>query len=243
MEKEITLKYLLQILKKYAAIIIVVSVLLAAASGVFVSLTTKPTYSSTAKVLINYSYGDNILTPSGQMNELNYTLAIMPTIIETLESYDFLEKVNDAAGLEYSHRQMKSLISYKYSDDSKIVSITIKTPNSAHTKKVCEAFAAVVPEYVEELNFGHFDFVEKFRSPTKNTYNLMNTCSIIFAITFVLMYAICFVIYEISNKRVNENTDLAKRYQLPIIGKIPDFNSSGLRAINKEGGYYEKEGY
>lgn len=242
MEKDISLQYLLRILKKYLAVILIVAVFVAAAAGAFIALTSKPTYSSTAKVLIKYSYGDNILTPSGQMNELNYTLAIMPTIIETLESYDFLETVNADAGLKYSHSQMKSFISYNYSDDSKIVNITIKTPKSEDTKKICESFSTMVPQYVEELNFGHFDFVEKFRAPVKNDVSIVSTCSLTFAITFVLMYAVCFVIYEINNKRVNENTDLAKRYKLPIIGKIPDFSGNGKRK-NKEGGYYEKQGY
>ena len=243
MEKEISIKYLLQILKKYLAIILIVAVFVAAAAGALAALTTKPTYSSSAKVLIKYSYGDNILTPSGQMNELNYTLAILPTIIETLESYDFLDTVNDKAGLNYSHSSMKSFITYDYASDSKILNITVKTPNKADTKKICDAFTAVVPAYAEELNFGYFDFFENFRTPSKSSVDIINICLIAFLGAFAVMYMIFFMVSEINNKRVNENTDLPNRYQLPVIGKIPDFNANRSQKNKKEGGYYEEAKY
>lgn len=241
MSNEISLIQIFKILKRYLVLIAIITITVATAITIVLSVNSKPSYVASAKIIINNSYGDNILTPSGNINELNYTTSVIPTIVDLLSSNnDFLDNVSENAGVRISSASMQSMISYKYSDTSKIVVVTVSSGSKDTTSKICSAYTDTAPDFISHYNLGELQFVDSFRTPRESSTSTLKIALSSFVLVLTVTCGVFLIIGFMKERFVTENTDLSGRYNLPIIGTIPSFNGDSVTSDSEEDESHEK---
>lgn len=227
MTKQITISDLLQMFLQHIKLIILITLLGAAAAFAYVSYFVTPMYSTSALILVQNgnSFETDVSSSSGSlsgekvnMNDINSSVML----------------ANTCATLFTVDPQMKSIISgasisINVIEDSYFLRIN-STSSDPHTAaNIANLVANTAPEVFKKYfkDAGKVDTVEEASvpsspsSPNKSRYIVIGLL-----VGLVLSLAISFLI-EIIDTTIKPGDDLYKQYEIPVFAEIVDFEPEG----------------
>ncbi len=236
---EITLDIVLRVLRKSSLYIILFALIAAIATFVACGFFVSPTYVSTTELNL---IGSENLTGGSIVNDHNsWVLAnrILKSCAGILETRDFALKIQAEAGIDYMPKY-----SISYEEETTIIKISVSDHNPENAYKIAQAIANNAHGHLSETTKTSVSVVviENPVLPSKPSSPDTPTFTILAAIIVAVIVLIIQVLREVLGTKIKDETELRKRYNIPVLASIPDFNEA-VRNSSKYSysDYYVKE--
>lgn len=189
----------------------------------------KPLYTSkTSIVLTGFStINDSTITQT----DLNINSKLVSTYQEIVKSRRVLSQVIDSLHLEYSAESLAKLISVYSISNTEIIEIAVTSKNAREAYLVADEVARAFSKEVKDLynlsNVSVLDSAEIASTPTNS--NFVKMIVIYLGIGIILATCVLFVIFYFDTT-IKSVHDVEKRYGLPILGSVPDYQKKRKRS-------------
>jgi capsular polysaccharide biosynthesis protein len=220
MEETISLKELLQTLKKRMALILVITLTAVLVSGVVSFFFLTPIYQSSTQILVNQKNQDQL---QYNTNQLQTNLQLINTYNVIIKSPAILDIVADELKLGLNAQQLNSKISVGSEKDSQVVTISVQDEDPNRAAAIANTTATVFSnEIVTLMNVDNVSILSQAtitdgQSPVKPQPVL----NIAIALVVGLMAGVGLAfLTEYLDSTVKNEQDVEKVLELPILGVI-----------------------
>ncbi|MCM1113985.1 MAG: Wzz/FepE/Etk N-terminal domain-containing protein [Clostridium sp.] len=222
-EIEIDLKKTFLMLKKKAIIIVIIAFIGAALAGSFTKFFITPQYTAAVKMYA-WSNSDNIIGSTGSISRNDYETSqmLVNTYLEVINSDTLAEKVANELGNRLTAAEIKSMMSCSQVQDTIAFQISVTSPDPEEAKEIVNIIADTCPDViVKVLKVGGVEVIDYAKTPTHpSSPNLKKNLVIGFMAGFAISFVI-FFIKELFDTSINDEEDLKKEFDIPIIGTVP----------------------
>lgn len=218
---EFTLKELLELLKKRFLLIAVCTFAGLCFFFVISKYFMKPHYTASVQMYVNPNDSD----ASANLNELNYAQKVVTTYINFLQTKVFYEQVMQDNNLDYTRDELKGMTIIQSINNTEIFQISVTSLNPYDSFTLVESMQEITPELIKSIKHtAEISVVDPALLPTlpSSPNILLNT--MIGGMVGLILSALAFILWEIIDVNVKNQEDLSKRYKLPILGAIPNFD-------------------
>lgn len=237
----IDLLHIAKTLWKHAWIIVVCGLLAAAIGFSVAAFVIAPTYSSYVKLYVNntsFSIGSTSLSISS--SELSAAQSLVRTYGEILGSRSTLERVIEKADVDYTWKELSSMISYEASNNTEIMKVTVISGDPDEASRIANAIASVLPTRISEIiDKASMEVVDTAIPDRDKVGPSVTKYTAIGLILGVVLAAAVLVIMALLDDAIHDEEYVLRTYDYPILGKVPDLLSAG----NKSYRYYSRRHY
>lgn len=215
-----------QILWKRLWILIFAAVVVGTATLAYTSVFVVPTYRASFTAYVN-----NRLNTDGagstSTSDLNASIGLTYLYAEIVESRSVLVDAAELCGLNYSYSQLSQMVNTSSTENAALITVSVEAEDPALAAQLAEAISLTAPEHVARVVDGSsmriVDSPVQPKSPyAPNTFqNTILGAIIGFAVT-----ALIAIIVDLVYDRVQSSEDLETRYNLVVIGRIPDMEKA-----------------
>lgn len=222
-EREIDIFRLIQIVWKRAWLIVLVTAIFCVGSYLYSALFITPTYRSDFT-----AYVDNRMT-TAENSGMTTTTDLNASIYLTYLYEDIIisrSVLNDAAakcGLDIPYKSLKSMVSTSVADDAALITVSVVATDRQVAKDLATAIAEVAPDHVARMKEGSSmrildaPLLPESKNAPSNTKNAMIGAVIGFVLITVLV-----LVVDLVNDIVRDVDELEHRYNVVVVGNIPD---------------------
>lgn len=224
---EFSLNEIVEILRKRLVFITICTFTGICVFFVYSKYVIKPTYIASVQMYVNSNN-----STSANLNDLNYAQKVVTTYIGFLQTKKFYEQVIDQSNLGYSGDQLKHMTNIESVNNTEIFRISVTSTSPHDSFKLVETMERVAPKLIKSIkNAAEISIVDPPVFPTSpSSPNILKNTIIGGMVAFFLSVMIS-LLWEVMNVNVKHYDDLLKKYQIPILGVIPDFDSDKKRKI------------
>jgi capsular polysaccharide biosynthesis protein len=233
MEETISLKELLQTLRKRLSLILSITFLAVLVSGIVSYFFITPIYQASTQLLVNQSKSDQT---QFQYNEIQTNLQLINTYNVIIKSPAILDLVIKELDLDMTASQLNSKITVQNEKDSTVVNLSVQDADAALAAKIANKTADVFKkEIVKIMNVDNVSILAKAevgvnQSPIK-PQPLMNI-SIAMVVGLMAGIGASFLLEYFDNTVKNEQ-EIEKLLGVPVLGVIAIMDDAKIAEINK----------
>ncbi len=220
------------IIKKNLLVIIAVALLFFGCAFAYMKLLVAPVYYTNAKITIEDTRID-----TGTTQGINVQKAQTETFIVLLDSHSFFQRVHENLPDELKDKISADAIysgtSFSRIGETEVIRVTFSSGNNDLVKPVTETIIRTVQDHLQSA-FGACSC--RVADPPYRNYVSSNKTTVVCIIATVLgalSVIVLLVVRDMLDVRIRTASDLAKRYNVPILGSVPEFDSSKMK--KKEG--------
>lgn len=228
MEETISLKELLETLKKRMLLILVIAITAVLVSGIVSFFFLTPIYQASTQILVNQTKSNqNVYSPS----EVQTNLQLINTYNVIIKSPAILDKVNKELDLGMTAAELNKKITVASEKDSQVVNVSVQDPDPAKAAEIANKTAAVFEtEIVKIMNVDNVSVLAKAsvtddQSPIKPK-PLLNI-AIALVVGLMAGVGVAFLI-EYFDNTVKTEQEIEKLLGLPVLGVIATIEDSKL---------------
>ncbi len=231
---ELNLADIFDVLKKRWPIILLSVILCAAIAFSYSLFAVVPMYGLNVTFMVNPEFGNaqstTIVTETQSYTYSKDAIKTYMRLLSNNEFFDMLyESIDGKCLTEYSVRQLKGMVSFSSIDETELFNATIKSASKEDAYTIALEMQKLAPKRIEELR--GFEVLKVVDRPQlKNIVVLNNNITkntfiggIIGAVVSILL----FIILKLTDVRINDESDIKKAYNIPVLGVIPEFQSVG----------------
>ncbi|MFA8438388.1 YveK family protein [Pueribacillus sp. YX66] len=233
MEETISLKEIVDVLKKRMKMILLITVIAAAISGVVSFFVLTPIYQSSTQLLVNQSQSDQQYV---DVNQVRTNVELINTYNEIIKSPFILDKVIDELSLEQTHAELNGQVNVTSAQNSQVIEVTVEDPNPSKAAEIANGIASVFQtEIVEIMNVDNVNIlsvadVSDDPSPVKPN----PTLNIAIAIVIGLMVGVGLAfLLEYMDNTIKTEHDIEKHLGLPVLGTIARMPEEETKATRR----------
>lgn len=237
MIEEIDIEQLVRTLWHRKWIVLLCTVLCAGLMFGYGKATYRPSYSSSAKMIINTSWepGETVTT-----DPLKTAISLADSYQVLIKSNEVLEKVAENPAISESAGSLSGKISVSVQSSTPIMQITVTDSDAQHARDICETVTKVAAETLPTI-IGDGVIIDVV-SPASYGYQIGSSLNkkVVVAGGFGFVASVAWYILKFFlNNRINTESDIARYLDLNTVGVIPDYkhdreklkkNSSPIRA-------------
>ncbi len=221
--------------------IILLSVILCAAIGLSYSLfAVVPMYGLNVTFMVNPEFGNaqstTIVTETQSYTYAKDAIKTYMRLLSNNEFFDMLyENVDGKCVNNYSVGQLKGMVSFSNIDETELFNATIKSTSREDAYTIALEMQKLAPQRIQELR--GFEVLKVVDRPQLKNISVVNNNStrntVVGGIIGALLSALFFVILKLTDVRINDESDIKKAYNIPVLGVIPDFQAVGTDKSGK----------
>lgn len=214
---EIDLVELLYRLLEKARYIILAALLGALVMAVYSFRLATPLYKATSRLYIVNSK-DSVIN----LTDLQLGSSLAADYVEIFTTRDMCAAVKDQLDLNYSVAKIRSMVSVSRKANTRILNITVTSPNAEEAKNMANAFLTnaqiLIPEKLRSSEPTIFEDAVKPSSPSSpNKVRNIALGIIVGALAAIVILVIQFI----ADDRIRNVETLEKRLGLPVLGMMP----------------------
>ncbi|USK28401.1 capsular biosynthesis protein [Bacillus sp. CMF21] len=220
MEETISLKELFQTLKKRLSLIIIITAIAAATSGIISYFILTPIYQSSTQILVNQAKNEQ---QAFQYNEVQTNLQLINTYNVIIKSPAILDKVIEQLDLDMSSGQLNANVTVGSEQDSQVVNISVQDEDPKQAVEIANTIAAVFQKDIAKImNVNNVSVLSKAElgadpSPIK-PQPVMNI-AIALVVGLMAGVGLAFLLEYLDNT-IKTEEDVEKHLGLPVLGAI-----------------------
>ncbi|SEN49190.1 Capsular polysaccharide biosynthesis protein [Mesobacillus persicus] len=228
MEETISLKELLQTLRKRLALILAITLTAVIISGVVSFFFLTPIYQASTQLLVNQKKDDQVMLNT---NELQTNLQLINTYNVIIKSPAILDIVAEQLGTGLTATQINGKITVGSEADSQVVNISVQDEDPKMAAEIANTIANVFStEIVNIMNVDNVSILAKAtvgegQAPIK-PQPLLNI-AIALVVGLMAGVGLAFLLEYLDNTVKNEQ-DVEKLLELPILGVISVIEESKM---------------
>lgn len=236
---EIDLLRLLGVLWQHV-VIIALTVLVAGTMGYcYARYMVTPTYEAKALMYVNNSSlslgGTSVTFSSGEFNSAKSLISIYSVILKTRTT---MNAVIRRGGLDYSYAQLASMVSAGSVNDTPVFAITVTSTDPEEAARIANLIADVLPGKITDvMDGGHVSVVDRAVVPTGRVAPSFSRYAIIGAIIGLMVSCGVVLLVDMLDDIIRDEDYLLQRYEIPVLGTIPDLMSRHEAATGYAGAY------
>lgn len=236
--KNITLLSLFNLAIKHIVLIIVIAVVFAGTTFAYCEYIATPRYSASGSILVTnggITTGEEGVNISG--TDVSASKSLVETVTDTLYTNGIYKELSDSLDNKYSFSSLRSRSSVARRDDGTLfidVHFTAATPQEA--VQLVNAYLELAPGYVKQALPGIASTVFNADSATK-TYPRTATLTLSAGLLGALATFAMLIVFSLLDTVIHDEEDFKEKFDLPIIGSVPDFNSA-KNGKSYKGSYY-----
>ncbi|MDP1443094.1 YveK family protein [Priestia megaterium] len=221
MEKTINLKELFQLLKKRLLLIVIVTAIFIAISGIVSYFFLTPIYQSSTQILVNQVKSKNeIYNPS----EVQTNLQLINTYNVIIKSPAILDKVIEKENLEMTSEQLEKLVSVSNEQESQVVNITVQHEDSQKSKNIANTIATTFQKEIKPImNVDNVSILTKAGAGSLIKPNLLLNMALALAVGLIAGVGLAFLL-EYLDTTIKNDKDVEEHLGLPVLGSINIIN-------------------
>lgn len=223
------------LLKKWKVLVIfgLIGVMLA---YFYTSSFTTLSYASTVEFLAyavdtkqEFSDSSSASQSASNTSKMNYAMKMMDTYIELFKTNEFNQKVanalNENLSTNYSAAQIKNATTIESIENTALFKFTVTTTDPEMSYQIAHQLETSVPNAMDDTNNGLVNAsVEDIALKPSASESLGYTrkCAV-GLIAGVVLAAAYLILRDVLDVRIKSSDELVERYDIPILGTIPDF--------------------
>ncbi|MFB3170030.1 Wzz/FepE/Etk N-terminal domain-containing protein [Neobacillus sp. 179-C4.2 HS] len=233
MEETISLKELLETLKKRLVMIILITMTAGLVSGIVSYFFLTPIYQASTQILVNQAKSDQAVY---NYNEVQTNLQLINTYNVIIKSPAILDKVSDELKLDMTAAELNEKVTVGSEKDSQVVNISVQDADAALAASIANKTADVFQtEIVKIMNVDNVSVLAKAtvlenQSPIK-PQPLLNV-AIAIVVGLMAGVGLAFLLEYFDNTVKNEQ-DIEKILGLPILGVIATIDNQKMDELKK----------
>jgi capsular polysaccharide biosynthesis protein len=225
MNEQINLMDIIQMVIKRWWVVVLSTCIIGLGAFLISSYCIVPQYTSTGKLLASNT--SERIENNANINALNTAARLVSTYIEVFKTDTFLGKVAADSGTSYTVSQLKGMVTYSSLNQTEVLQVEVKCRSKVDAKIIAELILDNAQEEVERIgNGGSITIIDEASTPDKPTSPNTNLNTIIGILLGALLGVLIVFIIEIFDTRIKNEEDLVSRFDLPILGVIPDLQSN-----------------
>lgn len=231
---------------KHIFVLILAAIICAAGAFAYCEFVATPRYSATGSLLVTNGAVDTgiEINENGESTRLENSdvvasINFMETATDMLKQVGIYKQLAQKLDNQFSHTQLKGMAVIEHRGERSLyVDVTFTANSPEVAKKLVNEFMSLTPNYfksqVNSVAISYFD-VESATKVYPNTTVTM----IVFAIFGIAVVYSLFLVAFLFNTTIVREDDFKERFDIPIIGAIPDFATAKSKKYSK---YYNKYG-
>jgi capsular polysaccharide biosynthesis protein len=230
MEETISLRELFETLKKRLALIIIITVIATATSGVVSYFFLTPIYQASTQILVNQSKSEQQMY---NYNEVQTNIQLINTYSVIIKSPAILELVIKELDLNQTVTELQEKIQVASEKDSQVATITVQDPDPQRAANIANTIASVFKkEIVKIMNVDNVTILSKAEvgdQPTPVKPKPALNMAIAFVVGLMIGVGMAFLLEYLDNTMKTEQ-DIEKLLELPVLGVVStiDFEQEQL---------------
>ena len=245
--KNISLFTLIEIALKHIFIIIAAALLVAVTAFCYCEFVAVPQYSATGSLIVtngaivsvdDFNYEDYNSSENLENTDIQASLSFANTVIEILNTNDIYKELSNELNGKYTYGQLKTSSSIQRRSTNTLsidISFTANTRDEA--VMFVNEYLNLTPEYINSIVPKTAVKITSYAENAGKIYPRTLITTVLSGIVgAAIAYAILFLIY-CANTVIKSEDDFKDRFDVPVLGCIPDF------ATAKTEKYYKKYSY
>ncbi|SES42777.1 YveK family protein [Salipaludibacillus aurantiacus] len=224
MEETISLKEIVETLKKRLRLIIVITVAAVALSAIISYFLLTPTYNASTQLLVNQSAEEGQQYTS---SELRTNLDLINTYNVIITSPRIIEPTLEELNLERSKGALRDQISVSAEGDSQVVSITVEDDNPAMAVEIANTLALVFQRDIIDImnvdNVSILSTAELADNPSPVSPNPTLNMAIAFVVGLMAAVGLAFLL-EFLDNTIKTEDDVEEKLGIPVLASISTIN-------------------
>ncbi len=222
-ETQISIIDIINMMLTFWWLIVILAVLVGGGTYAYSKLTSVEQYSSSATIYINTQTEQK--TDDVNTTAIVNAVELMPTYVEILSSKPFLETISDDIDNKYDYAAINQMVTYNSTDETNILGITVKSVDAHDAYLIAESISHNAPDEIRRVFEGGsvklINYAEESELPLPN--NSLKKGFVGFVAGAALAALIIFLI-NLFDTRVKSSEELSAKYNLPILGEVPNLH-------------------
>ncbi|MFY0761443.1 YveK family protein [Metabacillus dongyingensis] len=220
MEETISLKELFQTLKKRLSLIIIITAIAAATSGLISYFILTPIYQSSTQILVNQAKSDQ---QAFQYNEVQTNLQLINTYTVIIKSPAILDKVIDQLKLDMTSSELNEKVAVSSEQNSQVVTISVEDEDPKKATEIANTVALVFKKEISKImsvdNVSVLSQAELGTDPSPIKPKPVMNIAIALVVGLMVGVGLAFLLEYLDNT-VKTEEDIEKHLGLPVLGAI-----------------------
>lgn len=224
MEETISLKELFLTLKKRLSLIIIITAIATATSGIVSYFLLTPIYQSSTQILVNQSKNDQQVYNAG---EVQTNLQLINTYNVIIKSPAILDKVIEKEKLDMTAGALNGLVTVSSEQNSQVVNITVQNedPQKAATiaNSIATTFQQEIPTIMNVDNVSILTQAQLGENPSPIKPQPALNMAIALVVGLMAGIGLAFLLEYLDNT-IKTEQDIENQLGLPVLGAITTIN-------------------
>lgn len=234
-------KVLSALLKRWK-LLVIFAIIGAILAAVFTARFTTLTYTSSIEFLAyaidsNQELQDSTASAqqASETSKMNYAMKMLDTYIEVFKTNQFNQSVadqlNKVYNTDYTAGTIKNSIMIEKVENTAMFLFTITTSDAELSYHIAQSLEVCVPDAMNKTNSGLVQAsVEDppIKANSAESMNYPQKC-VIGALAGIFVAGLYAVLRDFLDVRIKGRDDLAERYNIPVLGSVPEFELSSVK--------------
>ncbi len=238
---EISLSYLLKLALRRLWILIIAAVVFGGATFAYLSIAVTPQYRASGSIIVTngaiiaQSEEGRNSTKNISGSDISASLNLADTIVDLLKTRDIYKKLETELNGEYTYTSLQHMSSIaKRNEDTLFIDISFTGTDPDDVIEITNKFLELTPNYISEAIDGAKGKVASTAEGSAKTYpRTFFSTSLMAVLGFAIAYVIALIV-DMLDHAIKSEDDFRSRFDLPILGTIPDFDIAGTSQKAKE---------
>ena len=180
-----------------------------------------PQYESSAMMIVNTRQDVNANVTSDQINSATKLVETYSIIVK---SDTVLSRVIDDLGLNLNYGELKDKVTVKSVNSTQVMQISVQDADPAAAQIICQKITQVCPDLIKDaVEAGSVKLISAASTPVQpvSPNTLKNTA--VGAMLGLVACAGVLVLRMLLNNKINNDADVQKYLDLPVLGVIPAY--------------------
>ncbi len=229
MEETISLKEIVEVIKKRLRMILLITIIATTISAIVSFFILTPIYQSSTQLLVNQSQTDQ----SFDVNQVRTNVELINTYNVIIKSPAILDKVIADLNLDKTHSQLNNQVNVSSAQNSQVIEVTVEDPDLSMAVNIANSIATIFKEESSTImqvdNVNILSVADASDNPAPVKPNPMLNMAIAFVIGLMVGVGLAFLLEYLDNT-IKTEQDIEKHLGLPVLGTIASIQPEELQA-------------
>ncbi|WP_270180298.1 YveK family protein [Alkalihalobacillus sp. CinArs1] len=220
MEETISLKEIFEVLKKRLSLILLITLVATATSGIVSYFLLTPIYQTSTQILVNQKANSE---NGFDYNQVRTNVELINTYSVIIKSPTILDQVVEDLNLDMSTSELNEKISVNNAQNSQVVSVEVNDADPALAVKIANTTASVFEKEITSImNVDNVSILSKANfegTPSPVNPNPILNMAIALVVGLMVGVGLAFLL-EFLDNTIKDEDDIEKVLGLPVLGTI-----------------------